>query len=280
MSRFNIPVWVKQHHLEYKSLDEVPDSVWDRIRKGLQKYNTSTPEVSIVIPAYNEEKNLLGTLSSFAAMDTSFATELLVVNNKSTDRTQEILDRCGVRSIFEPRQGISFTRQTGLNNALGKYILNADGDSIYPPGWINAYTKALQINDISCVHGRHSFIPSPGNSRIALALHELMAETMFDIRNKNYHYLNVLGFNFAFRKADGVKVGGFNTSRQKWQDGWMALQLMELGKIELIRSADARVWTSDRRLMHDGGLAKAYWRRFIKHAGRLREMLTPRTSKA
>ncbi len=280
MSRFSIPAWVKQHHLEYKSLDEVPASTWERIRKGLEKYKTNTPEASIVIPAYNEEQNLLGTLSSFAAMQTNVATELLVVNNNSTDRTQEILDRCGVCSVFEPRQGISFTRQTGLEQARGAYILNADGDSIYPSGWANAYTKVLQNKGVTCVHGRHSFIPSPGNSRMALAFHELMAEAMFDIRNRNYHYLNVLGFNFAFRKVDGQTVGGFNTNRQKWQDGWMAMQLMKLGRIELIRSNDARVWTSDRRLMHDGGLAKAYWRRFLKHAGRLGEMLTPRTSKA
>lgn len=271
MSRFSLPSWVKQHLFIVDSIDAVPQETIDRIKSGLTKFRTENPEVSIVIPAYNEEKNLLQTLSSFSKMETSYRTELLVINNNSTDKTQQILDRCGVKSVFEPRQGISFTRQTGLESAKGKFMLNADADSIYPPGWINAYVAALQDPAVSCVHGRHSFIPSEGVSRFGLAIHEILAESVFKFRNRRRGYLNVLGFNFAFRKEDALKVGGFNTTRQKWQDGWMAMMLMQHGKIKLVPGKDARVWTSDRRLMHDGGLAKAFMNRFKKEASRLLE---------
>ncbi|MCC9138824.1 glycosyltransferase family 2 protein [Pontibacter silvestris] len=270
MNRFTLPEWVQQHLFQVHNLDSVPGDVLEQIKSRLTKFNVEEdPEVSIVIPAYNEEKNLLQTLSSLSEIRTTYRTEILVVNNNSTDRTQDLLNACGVRSIFEPRQGISFTRQTGLENARGKYILNADADSIYPVGWVDVYVNALQDPAVSCVHGNHSFIPSKESSRFGLACHELIAESMFKFRSKTRGFTNVLGFNFAFRKADGLKVGGFNTKRQRWQDGWMAMMLMQVGRIQRVTSPDARVWTSDRRLIIDGGPSQAFMKRVKKHSRNL-----------
>ena len=275
MYRLIQPSWVKKHNsIVFEGMEKTPASTFARIRNGLNRFKSELPEVTILIPAYNEEKDLLKTLSSISEMKSDYPTELLVVNNNSTDCTQQILDACGVRSVFEPRQGISFTRQTGLEHARGKYILNADADSIYPPGWLNAYVKALKDPAVTCVYGRHSFIPSQGSNRPVLGLYEMVAETLFDLRRKNREFLNVLGFNFAFRKADGLKVGGFNITRQRWQDGCMAMMLLQIGKIKLVSGKDARVWTSDRRLMYDGGLGKAFVKRFIKQFALLGEYIT------
>jgi glycosyltransferase involved in cell wall biosynthesis len=275
MFRFILPAWVQKHNFEYEDIDSVPAEVLKRIKKGLARMNVEQPEVSIVIPAYNEEKNILRTLSSLSELKLNHPTELLIVNNNSTDGTQRILDICGVRNIFEPRQGISFTRQTGLENARGKYIMNADADSIYPEGWVNAYVKALQNPKVTCVHGRHSFIPGEKSSRLSLGVYEMVAESFFNLRSKQRDYFNVLGFNFAFRKADGLKVGGFNTTRQRWQDGWMAMMLKQHGEIKLVPGKDARVWTSDRRLMYDGGLFKAFINRVNKYKSRVLDYIKP-----
>jgi glycosyltransferase involved in cell wall biosynthesis len=275
MFRFILPSWVKEHNFEYEDINNVPAEILERIQKGLKRFQVDQPLISIVIPAYNEEKNILRTLSSLSRLNLDHPTELLVVNNNSTDKTQQILDICGVRSIFEPKQGISFTRQTGLENARGKYIMNADADSIYPANWVNAYYKALQDPKVTCVHGRHSFIPSGKSSRATLGIYEVIAESFFNLRSKHRDYFNVLGFNFAFRKEDGLKVGGFNTTRQRWQDGWMAMMLKQYGQIKLVPGKDARVWTSDRRLMYDGGLFNAFKNRIVKYVGKLPDYLKP-----
>lgn len=275
MFRFVLPSWVKEHNFEYEDINDVPVEVLERIKEGLKRFQVDQPLISIVIPAYNEEKNILRTLSSLSRLNLDHPTELLVVNNNSTDNTQKILDECGVRNIFEPRQGISFTRQTGLENARGKYIMNADADSIYPVNWVRAYYKALQDPKVTCVHGRHSFIPSGQTSRASLGIYEIIAESFFNLRSKHRDYFNVLGFNFAFRKEDGLKVGGFNTTRQRWQDGWMAMMLKQHGQIKLVPGKDARVWTSDRRLMYDGGLLHAFKNRIVKYVGNLPDYLKP-----
>ena len=271
MPRFSLPDWLQKHQYNYKTIDDVPEEVFSIIRAKLSRFNSAAPEVSIMIPVWNEEENLLRTLSTFADQTTTREVELVLINNKSTDRTQEIIDRCGVRSIFQPVQGISFTRQAGLEAAKGIYHLCADGDSFYPPGWIDAMVTTLQNPEVTVAHGRHSFIPPEDNGRISLGLYELIAESLFDIRRRNREYLNVLGFNFAFRTADGRKVGGFNTARPRWSDGWMAMSLMKLGKIVCINSDDARVWTSARRLIADGSLGKAFQRRIRKEITRIKE---------
>ena len=130
MLQFRVPSWVNKHQFEYENADELSNRVVSTIVFGMKKLNSNNSIASIVIPVWNEEKNIARTLSSLAAQKTDYSFEVIVVNNNSTDGTQAVLDRCGVQSFFEPRQGIPWARQAGLEEARGKYILCADGDSV------------------------------------------------------------------------------------------------------------------------------------------------------
>ncbi|MBY0425486.1 MAG: glycosyltransferase family 2 protein, partial [Cytophagales bacterium] len=239
-----VPHWVKELS-KYSTLASLDANAKEQLKLDLKKFHTDTPKVSVILPAYNEEENIVRTLASFAKMNLKYPTELLVINNNSTDRTQEILDELGVKSFLQPLQGATFARQMGLDNAKGEIFVNGDGDSIYPPQWVNEYADQL-LNDssLTCVYGTYSFLPVY-HSRFYLWLYELFAFGVIKMRrNIKQEYLNVLGFNFAFRTQDGKKVGGFNITRKFWQDGWMAMMLMEHGKLKQITGFNAHVWTS------------------------------------
>lgn len=272
----SIPSWVAKALREYGDFTRLTDETFNKLKDDLRKYKVPDPEVSIVIPAYNEEKNILKTLATFASMESCYRAELIVVDNNSSDRTREFLELLEVNFFSEPRQGISFARQSGLEKARGKYLLNADADSLYPPGWIDAYVEALKNPQVTCVYGTYSFIPSKNSSRFFLSLYEIASRWLFRIRRRKMDFFNVLGFNFAFRREDGLKVGGFNIRRQRWSDGWMAMSLAQIGRIEHIRDNNARVWTSDRRLVMDGGLPKAVVKRFSKVISRYLLPLNPK----
>ena len=246
----------------------------------MKKFSPENPIVSIVIIAYNEEEDLLDTLSSLADTLSYFSTEILVVNNNSTDRTQEILDRCGVRSIVEKRQGIGWARQAGLEAAKGEIIINGDADSIYPPQWSEAMAEIL-TNDpfTSTVYTRYSFIPSGEASRLPLSIHEVFSSTLFRLRRLYADPVNVMGFSFGFRKTDAMEVGGFEVEGEhRWEDGLMVLALTDKGRISLVRSNRARVWTSDRRLIIDGGYRQAFVQRAKKHLGYMPDYLNLKSS--
>ena len=72
----------------------------------------------------------------------------------------------GIPCIKELNQGITNARNAGLAVAKGKYILNADADTIYPKDWIEEMVKPLAENENVCsVYGRFSFIPIGSTGR-------------------------------------------------------------------------------------------------------------------
>jgi glycosyltransferase involved in cell wall biosynthesis len=91
-------------------------------------------KISIIVPAYNEEKLLPGTLQSIKAAVLSFdrlgwETELIVCDNRSTDRTGELARDAGARVVFEPINQIARARNTGARAATGDWLLFIDADS-------------------------------------------------------------------------------------------------------------------------------------------------------
>lgn len=282
VNRFTVPNWVRQHQLEYEIWSQVKPGELARIRNGLKRYTSEYPVVSIVLPAWNEEKNLLRTLSSFAEMQLPWATELIVVNNNSTDDTQRILDFMGVKSVQEPKQGIAHARLAGLRKSKGTYHLCGDGDSLYPPTWVTKMVMPLmRSKSITCVYGNYSFIPVSGGSRWFLGMYELLAEGLFEYRRMKREFLNVRGANFGFRRQQGLDVKGFEMAFTRvfdndqggyvvyGEDGRMGRKLGEIGSLKLNRFHDCRIWTSSRRLLKDGSLANAFAKRIKLELGRV-----------
>jgi glucosyl-dolichyl phosphate glucuronosyltransferase len=73
--------------------------------------------------------------------------ELLVVNNNSTDATDEVIvsfsDRLPIRGLFEPKQGLSNARNHALSEAQGSHILWVDDDVFVDCDWMAEYMKAV-----------------------------------------------------------------------------------------------------------------------------------------
>lgn len=267
-----LPDWLSQHRFT-DTLDTPPRPILDGLRARLAKFRIDDPEVSILVPAYNERKNLLKLLSSLADQQSAFRTELIVANNNSTDQTQALLDACGVRSVLVKQQGIGYARQAALVAARGKFVVNADCDCMYPPTWIDALVEPLKNDSISCTYGNYRFLPSAKNPRWALFIYEFIARRIFAFRRwQGVERVNVMGFNFAFRRQDALDVGGFNTSFRRGihsdaidldsEDGWMAKCLLEKGRIKHVTKG-ATVWSSDRVLAKDGGVLKAFSKRVV-----------------
>jgi glycosyltransferase involved in cell wall biosynthesis len=93
------------------------------------------PTVSIVIPAYNEEKAIgedIGKIKE-AMKRTNYDYEIVVVDDGSTDRTAEIAKEKGARVIrHSENRGVGASRKTGIKEAKGEIIVMTDADGSYP----------------------------------------------------------------------------------------------------------------------------------------------------
>lgn len=262
-----IPIYIKQLY-QLNPLDEAVINKINILYKALQN---DSPLISIVIPAYNEEENILQTLLALCNNKTKWPFEIIVVNNNSSDRTQDLVNLTEIKCILETKQGITIARNTGLANAKGKYILNADADTIYPIDWIEHMANPLITNnDIAAVYGRFSFIPIGKTGRFVYFFYEYLADFMRWI-NKTFRdeAMNAYGFNSGFRKEQGTAVDGFNHPPGTNEDGWMALKLREkgFGKLHYVTNISALVWTTDRRIQIDGGLLKGAIKRIKRMIG-------------
>ena len=91
-------------------------------------------KLSIIVPAFNEEKLLAASLQSIKAAagvlhQRGWQTELVVCDNNSTDRTSEIAAQEGAKVVFEPINQISRARNCGAGGATGDWFLFVDADS-------------------------------------------------------------------------------------------------------------------------------------------------------
>jgi len=86
-------------------------------------------KVSVVFPAYNEEKNIKKAIIDF--MSTNVVDEIVVVDNNSNDRTAEEAGKTKARIVKEKRQGYGWANRRGLKEATGYYIITSEPDGTF-----------------------------------------------------------------------------------------------------------------------------------------------------
>lgn len=108
--------------------------------------------ISVVIPAYNEEKYLKYCLESLMNQ-TEKPSEIIVVDNNCTDRTAKIARSFKVKIIKEKKQGTISARNTGFNAAKYDIIARTDSDTILPKDWISRIKKAFEDPSLGALSG-------------------------------------------------------------------------------------------------------------------------------
>jgi glycosyltransferase involved in cell wall biosynthesis len=91
--------------------------------------------ISIVIPAYNEEHGIAGVLDELNAIlvGTNQSSEIIVVDDGSTDNTVQVAQKMGVTLVQHPyNRGYGAALKTGIKHANGDQILIIDADGTYP----------------------------------------------------------------------------------------------------------------------------------------------------
>ncbi len=117
----------------------------------------TTPYLSIIIPAYNEERRLPDTLAKVLAFlqQQTYPWEVLIVENGSKDNTLVIAQKFAqshpqVRVIHEEQRGKGLAVRRGMLEAKGEYRFMCDADLSMPIGEVNRFFPP-QLNDVDVV---------------------------------------------------------------------------------------------------------------------------------
>lgn len=276
--KFYTPQWVNNHRYSIQSESEIPKELINKLKSRILALENKQPIVSVIVIAYNEEKTILDCVSSLLHQETKYPYELIVVNNNSTDNTQNILNKIGLTTISETKQGHGHARQAGMMAAKGTYHITADADTIYNKHHVDNMVKTLINKNATAVFGRYSFIPDGDKNRFVLAFYEMFRDIIFSLRAINRPELCVGGASFAYR-AEIAKEHGWRTDIRRGEDGSMASALKKKGRLYLNNSYKSRVWSSSRRLDNDGNFFKLVAMRVSKEWKRRKEFMKPQNDK-
>jgi len=212
--------------------------------------STKRPQVSVVIPALNEGEEIELCLESFKKQKFRDF-EVIVVDNGSTDDTEEVARRYGCRVVHEARQGVSFARQRGFEQARGEIVASTDADTVVPSEWLELIVRSFEEDPEQVgVYGKILL-------RERRRQGQWLAEFLFNRFLRLNHLLgrpHFCGPNFAVRRETFKQVGGFrdkggNRPYTVSEDLQLSLKLRKEGYI--LFHPDLVTYTSPRKLNHE-----------------------------
>lgn len=256
--------WYSKYLQVYdKSLSEAPQEIIDEVRTKLSKLQSNEPMVTVSLIGYNEEKHLLACLWSLSEMKCKYPIEIIGVDNDSKDRTAEVYQVTGITYYTEKRHSCGFARLCGLNQARGKYHINIDSDTMYPPHYVETMVDALQKPGVVAASSLWSYIPDSSHSWFGLKCYEATRDFYLWMQSFKRPELSIRGLVFAYRTDLAQKLG-IRTDIRRGEDGYLALQLKNHGKIVFVRTRKARAVTGYGTVGADGSLFNSFKVRILK----------------
>ena len=191
------------------------------------------PLISVIVPAYNEEKYLPKVLSALKKQ-TYPNFEIIVIDNNSTDKTPEVAKRYADRVVFEPKQGMISARQRGFFEAKGEIIARTDADTTPPKNWLMQIYEVFEKNsDVVAVTGPGQYYDSGRLvnffSRLGFCLSIYFTRLLM-----GHFQLN--GPNFAVRTEIAKKVKPHLNDKDVHEDMDLSCHVSCYGKVVFVLS--------------------------------------------
>lgn len=244
-----------------KPFFQTPQIVIDEIRGNLKRIQSENPVATVAIIAYNEEIRLLSCIWSLSESNSKYPIEIIGIDNNSTDATPDVFRAVGLPFYTETKKGPGFARNKGLMEAKGKYYLCIDSDTMYPHQYIENMIEELEKPGVVAVSASYSYVPSKQYPKYWLVIYEFIRDIhLFLLSFKNPVWC-VRGAVFGHSVELGRKIGGYRVHITRGEDGSMAYDLKQFGKISFKRGRKTRAITCTKSIGADGPIFKALIKR-------------------
>jgi len=193
-------------------------------------------KLSVIVPAFNEEKLLATALASIREAAGGLDAELIVCDNNSTDRTAEIARQAGAKVVFEPVNQISRARNAGAAAASGDWLVFVDADSFPDRALFADLADAIASGRYVGGGATVRFDEADRVSHAAVAAWNAISRT-----------LRWAAGSFVFCRAEAFRaIGGFSTELYASEEIHFSRRLKRLGAFTILHRHPLR--TSGRKV--------------------------------
>lgn len=191
---------------------------------------TAPALVSIIIPNYNHAHYIGDAIQSVLQQDYA-AVEIIVVDDGSTDASQEVVARFGdaVRYIYQENRGLSAARNTGLAAAKGAYIGVLDADDMYEPNFLSTLAPILAANpNVAAVTCGYQFVDELNRSLPQSETRLLSPEEFYSVLSDGNFLVPEA---ILVRRACYEAVGPFDEALRACEDWDMWLRIAKTQRV-------------------------------------------------
>lgn len=169
-------------------------------------------KISVVIPTYNRADALALTLANLSRQRIDEPWEVIVVNNRCTDRTDDLVAGITFPTTLtlehEQKPGAAAARNAGVAVAKGDFLLFMDNDILVEDDFVTRHLRSLQRHPGSWIVGQIATLPEHETTPFGRYRRSLMPLVPADQEVSEARGLT--GANFSMPRADMDRLGGFD----------------------------------------------------------------------
>jgi len=193
---------------------------------------------------------LAKAIASLIEQRVDFEYEIVVVDNSSSDHTQDVIGAAivdspiPIRSVIEHTPGISAARNRSIREARGEWIASIDDDEIADPNWLQQLMIAAQRHAARCVGGRVELqLPSETIDALSPVCRDLLGEsTLGDCETPYTRRITPSTCNVLIHRSVFEEVGGFDEEEKEGGE--------DTDLFRRIRQAGIVAWHNPHAILH------------------------------
>jgi glycosyltransferase involved in cell wall biosynthesis len=168
-----------------------------------QRPSGDSPGVCVIVPCYNEEETIGECLEALKSQTHSIS-ELIVVDDASTDNSPMIVRHKGVRLIrLKENSGVARARNLGIRKTEAEIVAFTDSDCVVERQWLEELIKAMKSKNLDVVMGK---ILTPLNAENFIVIAQTGGKKIKEVKEESLGG----GYSVAYKRKVFQQLGGFD----------------------------------------------------------------------